>query len=228
MNPLSKPATDAERARWVTIWDPFVRFFHWTLLLAFVIAYLTEDDLLTLHVWAGYVVGGLVVLRVLWGFVGPKHARFSDFVFSPGKVRAYALDLLRFRATRYLGHSPAGGAMVMVLLVGLVATVWTGLEVYAVEENAGPLAAATVVRPETASQPLRPQVRLVNDEHDDDERNGKKKNKNKDGFWEEAHEVLANLMLFLILLHVGGVMLTSLAHRENLIRAMITGRKRAG
>ena len=62
----------------VYVWDRFVRLFHWSLVAGFNIAYLTEGDLLNLHVWAGYLVGLLIVARVLWGFVGPSHARFSD------------------------------------------------------------------------------------------------------------------------------------------------------
>ncbi len=123
----------------VKVWDIFVRFSHWAVALGFFIAYLTEDDLLTLHVWAGYLVGVLVVLRLAWGVVGPKHARFSDFIAGPRRVRAYLMKLASFRAPRHLGHSPAGGAMAIVLWLGLAAVVWSGLEVYAVEEGRGPL-----------------------------------------------------------------------------------------
>lgn len=124
----------------VYVWDPFVRLFHWTLVVAFTVAYLTEDDLVTVHVWAGYLVGALVVARIVWGFVGPAHARFADFVYTPAEAFRYVRDLLRLRAERHLGHSPGGGAMVLLLLVLLAATVATGLIVYGGDQQAGPLA----------------------------------------------------------------------------------------
>jgi cytochrome b len=121
------------------VWDPFVRAFHWTLVVGFTIAYLTEDDLLQVHVWAGYVVGILVAARVLWGLVGPAHARFSDFIYAPATAFRYARDPVLFRSQRYLGHSPGGGYMVLALLVFLAATVISGLLVYGGDQQAGPL-----------------------------------------------------------------------------------------
>jgi cytochrome b len=124
----------------VYVWDPFVRISHWTLVVAFTVAYLTEDDLLTVHVWAGYVVGVLVVARIVWGFIGSPHARFSDFVYAPGTALRNVGNLLLFRGERHLGHSPGGGYMVILLLLFLAATVITGLIVYGGEQQAGPLA----------------------------------------------------------------------------------------
>ena len=124
----------------VYVWDPFIRIFHWALVVAFTVAYLTEDDLLTVHVWAGYVVGTLVRARVVWGFIGSPHARFSDFVCAPGTALRYVGKLLLFRGERHLGHSPGGGYMVILLLVFLAATVITGFIVLGGEQQAGPLA----------------------------------------------------------------------------------------
>ena len=99
----------------VYVWDPLVRVFHWALVVAFTIAFVTEDDALDLHVWAGYTVGALVFLRIVWGFIGPEHARFSNFVYRPKAIMEYIGSLLTFRAKRYLGHSPGGVILYDVL-----------------------------------------------------------------------------------------------------------------
>jgi cytochrome b len=184
------------KQEYTKVWDPFIRIFHWSLVAGFILAYVTEDDLLTLHTWAGYVVLGLVMARILWGLIGSRHARFSDFVFSPRTIIAYLKDTLKLRARRYLGHNPAGGAMVIMMIVSLLVTSVTGVVLYGAEEGAGPLAGL-------ASQ----------FSHDWAE-----------GF-EEVHEFFANFSLFLVFLHVAGVIVESLVHRENLVRSMIHGNK---
>ena len=123
----------------VYVWDSFVRLFHWSLVLGFTVAYLTEEPL-TVHVCAGYAVGMLIVARIVWGLVGSRHARFSDFVYKPSTTIGYLRDMLLVRAKRYIGHSPGGGAMVVLLLLFLTATVITGIVVYGGEHQAGPLA----------------------------------------------------------------------------------------
>ena len=110
----------------VKIWDAFVRMFHWSLATLFVVAYATGDELERVHIAAGYTIAGLLALRIVWGFVGPHHARFSNFVRPPREVLAYLRDIALLRAPRYRGHNPAGGAMIVALLAMLIFTSITG------------------------------------------------------------------------------------------------------
>lgn len=202
------------------VWEPAIRFGHWILVIAFFIAYFTEDDFLTQHVWAGYVVGGYVCWRVIWGFVGSKRARFRDFVRSPRHTLGYLRDLSTGRAHRYVGHNPAGAAMVIALLISLSGTVYTGLALYAIEENAGPLAG--MIANQGGSSPLN--IIFVSSAHADDDG---EENEDLEEFWEELHEFFANFTLLLVGLHVAGVLFSSYVHKENLVKAMLTGRKRS-
>ena len=181
----------------IKVWDIFVRVFHWSLAAAFIVAYVTEEELLSLHVVAGYAVAGLIALRLLWGFVGTRHARFSDFVYRPAAVKAFVKDTMQLRARRYLGHNPAGGAMILLMLVSLVLTGITGAALYGIEESAGPLAM------------LGQSYGLA------------------EGPMEGLHEFFANLTLLMVAIHVAGVLVESLIHHENLAKSMLTGRKRA-
>lgn len=222
----------------VKVWDPIVRIGHWVLVIAFFTAYFTEEEFLTQHVWAGYVVGAVVVVRFFWGLGGTgKHARFSDFIYSPKAVFGYLKGLVQGKPQHYLGHNPAGGAMVIALLLSLCGTVFTGLNLYAVEENAGPL--AKFYAAETASVTVISQAKAdeasEREEADEDEHVQKSAvntgvtahhvNEQDEEFWEELHEFFANFTLFLVGLHVLGVILSSRIDRENLVKAMITGKK---
>ena len=187
--------------------------------------------MLTVHVWAGYSVGALVLLRIAWGFVGPEHARFRDFVTGPWTALRYLVGLLTGRAKRHLGHSPVGGVMVLLLFLGLLATVWSGMELHAIENNAGPLAAnstATVVGT-TANQSKS--LTIISAAHADEDEYGKwyeTHSRGGEDFWEKIHEVFANGVVTLVILHVLGVILASVVHRENLVVSMFTGTKRIG
>jgi len=166
----------------VRVWDPLVRFIHWSLVVAFFIAWMTGDEAQDLHEAAGYAIIVLVVARIVWGIVGTTHARFTDFVYHPLVVIRHLADAVRFHSKRFLGHNPAGGAMIVTLLVMLSLICVSGFAM------------------------------------------------TTDAFWgirwvEEVHEVAVNLTLVLIGLHLAGVCAASFEHRENLVRAMITGRK---
>ncbi|WP_417409999.1 cytochrome b/b6 domain-containing protein [Hoeflea sp.] len=174
---MQSPAT-------VRVWDPLVRIFHWSLVGLFTFAFLTGDEWQTPHETAGYIIAGLIAFRVIWGFAGSRHARFMSFIYRPSTVAGFLGDTVRLKARRYLGHNPAGGLMVLALLL-----------VIAVISLSGWLMTT-------------------------------------DAYWgvgwvEELHEGAAFAALGLIALHIGGVIVASLEHGENLVRAMLTGRKRA-
>ncbi len=110
----------------VRVWDPLVRVFHWGLVAAFATAWLTADEMQPVHELAGYTVAGLVAFRLIWGFAGSRYARFSQFVKGPGATIAYLRTILRGNERRYLGHNPAGAAMILALLLTLSGTAFTG------------------------------------------------------------------------------------------------------
>lgn len=110
----------------VRVWDPFVRFFHWSLVAFFTFAFVTGDEWNKAHEIAGYVIAGLVASRVLWGIIGTRYARFSNFIYRPSTIVGFARDSMTLKAKRYLGHNPAGGIMVVALLLAITAISVTG------------------------------------------------------------------------------------------------------
>jgi len=168
-------------AKRIKVWDIGVRLFHWTMVVSVASAYFLAEQRV-LHRRLGYVVIALIGFRLIWGLVGTHHARFVNFVPGPRRFFSYLRDMARGREARYLGHNPAGAAMIVALLATLAAVAGTGYMVgmdawFGVE-------------------------------------------------WvEDAHKLLVNLLLVLVALHVGGVVLSSRRHRENLVLAMVTGKK---
>lgn len=167
----------------IKVWDPLVRLFHWSLVVSFAIAWLTADEWDDLHNWAGYAAGALIGFRLIWGLIGPRHARFAQFVRSPRVIINYARATIRGDEPRYIGHNPLGGLMIIGLIVAMAGTVITGW-MYTLNAFWG--------------------VEWV----------------------EELHEVLANAMLVMVAIHIAGVFFAGLRHKENLVLAMINGRKR--
>jgi cytochrome b len=85
--------------RMVRIWDPLVRVFHWGLVAAFALAWFTAEEAQGPHVWAGYAAAALIAVRMAWGFVGTRYARFAQFVRGPGSVLTYLGESFRGRDT---------------------------------------------------------------------------------------------------------------------------------
>ena len=167
----------------VRVWDPVVRIFHWGLVTCMALSFMSAEQSSDAHQALGYAIAALLGLRIVWGLFGTHYARFSQFVRSPRKVLTYLRDVLAAKETRYLGHNPAGGAMVLALLLLIAGTAMTGW--WQTTDAGWGLA------------------------------------------WvQELHEWLANAVLALVALHLGGVFLASFRHQENLVKAMVTGCKK--
>ena len=100
----------------IQIWDPLVRLLHWALAILVIANFLNEDGAFY-HRWIGYTASAIVVVRIIWGFVGSKHARFSDWFPTPARVIEYTRLKLKGQAPRHLGHNPLGALMMLALIV---------------------------------------------------------------------------------------------------------------
>jgi cytochrome b len=110
----------------VRVWDPAVRTFHWALATSILVAWFTSDEWKSAHIWIGYLAAALVAFRVVWGFTGSPYARFRSFLHSPVTVARYVAAMVTGRERRYLGHNPAGGAMIVALLATVILLGLTG------------------------------------------------------------------------------------------------------
>jgi len=112
------------------VWEVPTRLFHWILVLLFVVAWLTAEDeqpLFLIHQLAGHGILVAVLFRLVWGFAGGRYARFSNFIHPWAKVRDYLRNIFHNRHGGSVGHNPAGGWMIALLLALLTATVVSGL-----------------------------------------------------------------------------------------------------
>jgi len=114
--------------RSILVWDLPVRVFHWLLVLSFAGAWLTAESerWRDVHVMLGYTMAGLVAFRIVWGFVGTRHARFASFVRAPSAIARYVRSLLRGRPESHPGHNPAGAIAIVALLALVALTAATG------------------------------------------------------------------------------------------------------
>ena len=111
----------------VPVWDLAVRIFHWSLVTGVTIAWFTGGTGDRLHEMAGFTVAGLIAFRLAWGLGGTRYARFGSFTHGPGTILSYLRAVARMRAPRHLGHNPAGGAMIIALLLLLVVISVSGI-----------------------------------------------------------------------------------------------------
>lgn len=209
------------------VWDLFVRVFHWSLMFFIFLAYVTGDIRGPIHKYIGFIILGLVVIRIFWGFWGTKYALFSNFLCSPVKALTYLKELAIGKPTHYTGHNPAAAWMILLLLTSSIIICLTGYADYASRRNKYPSG-------------INNKFSIVENSYADEEKNGKhggfhkkrgetkdreKEDTDNDSVWSDVHEMAAEFMLLLIFFHVSGVAISSRIHDENLVKAMITGKK---
>jgi len=182
----------------VLVWDLKIRLFHWILVLGFIFAYLTaEFHFGFLHTFIGYFLCLLLIARLLLGFKGSPYSKFSSFIFSSKETVSYLRSMIKGKPTHYFGHNPAGALMVFALLVTLALIFLSGLTTLAVIDFEGPLLFLNSFMDENSSYAAR-----------------------------HLHAWLVDAALALISLHIIGVIVGSIQHKENLVKAMFTGKKK--
>lgn len=204
-------AASAEPPR---LWDPVIRLSHWTIAVIVLLNAVLTRGGSPLHVWAGWAGMAILGLRLLWGLIGPAEARFSAFPPNPLAALRHLGQLLQGRPDHYRSHNPAGALMVYALWGLLALTIATGL---VMTGGRTPMQASA----DQAAVESGDWAALVKDgESGEDE--------GDNGFKEAAedmHEVAANLILVLALLHVAGVFVEGRAMGRNLLRPMVLGDK---
>lgn len=128
----------------IVIWDVPTRLFHWLTMILVIAAYVTwRLNWMFWHAYAGTAVLALVVFRLLWGFFGSETARFARFLTAPRMAVRQLVHLFRPEPDRWIGHNPAGGWMVVLLLALLLGEALTGIYVDNDVADVGPLTALT-------------------------------------------------------------------------------------
>ena len=166
----------------ILVWDVPTRVFHWLLVICFAGAWLSSESerLQMIHYAFGYSAIALVLFRLVWGLIGTKYARFTQFIKGPKQILSHFKDALSGNRHAIVGHNPAGGLVMVALMLIILLIGLTGY--LSVKEYLG-------------------------------------------DFMSEAHEAIASLALALVIIHVAAAVIMSLLQKENLVRAMVNGKK---
>ena len=191
----------------VRLWDPVVRLAHWGIATVVLVNAVLTQGGSRLHVWAGWMGLALLLLRLVWGLIGTTEARFSAFPPDPMAALRHLGGLARGRVAEHSSHNPAGALMAYALWGTLAVLMATGLYM------TGGLSPSQLDAQRAAVAAGDWSV-MISDAPED---------KGLGDVMEEVHEVAGNLILFLVLLHVGGVVVESRALRRNLVKPMLLG-----
>lgn len=117
-------ATPVEESR--PVWDRFVRIFHWTVVTCVVLNYFVLEEGEWPHEWTGYLAAAFVTARIVWGFVGSRHARFADFFPTPARLRQHLRAMRAGQPEHHWGHNPMGAIMMLLLMTLVLSLGLTG------------------------------------------------------------------------------------------------------
>lgn len=200
----------------VALWDPVVRITHWGSAGIVLSNALITSGGGVLHVSLGWVLMALLLMRLVWGALGPAEARFSAFPPNPIAALRHLRGLVAGRAREYPSHNPAGALMVYAFWATLALVVATGL---VMTGGATPM---QVARDKAAveSGDWSALIKQSDGESSSEDGGG------VGDLAKEVHGVAANLLLFFAALHVAGVLLEGRALRRNLVAPMVLGERR--
>lgn len=191
-------------------WDPLVRLTHWGVAAAIVINGLLTEEGSQWHVWVGLAAGALLALRLVWGLIGPSEARFTAFPPSPGRAIQHVRDIVSGRRTSHRSHNPLGALMVYAVWATLAVVVGTGIAMTGFPPTPRAHEAGEVAgRPEASR------------EAEDGEDEGGEGRGEAVG---EIHEVAANLLFVLAVVHLAGVAFETRRSGRQVVKAMIGGK----
>lgn len=192
-------------------WDPLIRISHWMIAVSVIANGLINEGGGTVHIWIGWTVMAVLAIRIAWGFLGPVEARFTAFPPNPRAAIHHLTELLRGKPREHASHNPAGALMVYALWASLTVVIVTGL---VMTKGESPLKIAE----QNAAVAAGDWSVLVQPEGE-----GGAGDRESEKLVKEVHDVAANLMLILALIHVAGVVVESRALGRNLVRPMVRG-----
>lgn len=209
---MAAPRTLAATEAPPSLWDPVVRLTHWGIAVSVLLNAVLDEGGSLLHVSVGWIVMALLVLRLVWGVLGPAEARFSAFPPNPVTAFRHLRQLVAGRARHYPSHNPAGALMAYAFWATLAVVTATGLYLTG---GATPMQVADQ-KAAVASGDWSALIAADAGESSDED-------KSLRHTAEEVHEVAANLLLFLAVLHIAGVNVEGRAIRRNLVKPMLLG-----
>ncbi len=212
---MATPRTLAASAAPPSLWDPVVRLTHWGIAVSVLLNAALDEGGSLLHVSLGWLVMALLLLRLVWGVLGPAEARFSAFPPNPVAALRHLGQLVSGRVREHPSHNPAGAMMAYAFWACLALVTVTGLYMTG---GATPMQVAAE-KAAVASGDWSALIKESEGESSDEDRGLRHTA-------EEVHEVVANLLLILAALHVAGVLVEARAMRRNLVAPMVLGHRR--